>query len=293
MTTTFDRFAETVISEMRAMLPGYDVTAVNVTKVNDTVLRGLTVRQPGSSSAPTLYLDSVYENHLQGESISDIVKGLINIIMSAPDAPMTADDMDSLRFENIRDKLTVRLIDTELNHNYLQDHPCREIGAGLALIAEVDLGNGYRFVITNNIAEQYDLDEVFNTALSNMELRHPAKMISLSSAIFGGSGNILEGEAEADAMSVLTGDGAEVFGGAVIAYSNTSELIRKALGANYYLLPSSQHEFIIVEESDSIDLESLKDMVVTANMTVVDASDKLSDSVFYYSGADKELHRVA
>ncbi len=291
MRTTFDRFAQTVITEMRAMLPDYEISRMDIVKLNDIVLHGVTARHADSSSAPTLYLDTAFESR---ESAEDTAKGFVNAILSAPEAPMTAEDAGSLRFDKIRDMLTARLIDTELNHRFLQEHPFREIGAGLALIAEVDLGNGYRCVITDSLAEQYDMDEVFDTALRNMQSRHPAKMLSLAGALTGESGNALEGEAEADPMSILTSDGAECFGAVAIAYDDMPKRIWEVFGkdSDYYILPSSLHELIIVQDTDSINLEELREMVITANRTVVDPADRLSDSVFKYTGADG-LHRVA
>ena len=266
---------------------------VYVVEMNDIRMKGLVCRRKGADAGPTVYMDEAYEAYCDGESVDSIVDSLIVTVLNAGSvAPVeSADDID-FSFESIKDRLTVRLIDTERNADYLKEHPCREIGAGLALITAVDLGNDYSFVITNSIAGDYDMDEVFDTAIANMQKRFPAKLMDLGDAIFGESRNLLESRAGfLEGMSTLTIDGDAGFGASALVYESIAERIYDLYGTDFFLLPSSLHEWILVPDNSDFDAENLKNMVMSANETVVAPTDILSDSVFHY-GADG-LRRVA
>ena len=292
MTTTFNTFVRTVITELQSRLSDCIISELTVTKLNDEELHGVTIKHKDSDIAPTMYLDAMYEDYCNGYSLESIINGIMDMVHNAePMAPIqSADDMD-FSFDSIKDKLTARLIDTELNQNYLQSHPYGFIFAGLALVAEINISDNYRCVITNQMAEQYDLNicEVLEIARDNMQSRYPAVLMNMETALFGDRENLLEGDSDLGNMGVLTLDGADGFGATVIAYKGITDRIHETVG-DAYLLPSSLHEWIIVR-AESNDVAELKNIVLSANQTVVSTADKLSDSVFKLD-ADG-LHRVA
>lgn len=293
MATTFTKFAQNVISEMSRQLEGFELTEQSIIKMNDITLHGITARRKGCDSAPTVYLDSAYDDYCNGASLDSIINSFVDTVLNAePMTPIKTTAELDMHFDSIKDKLTARLIDTELNQMYLQRHPYGYVGAGLALIAEINLGNGYRCVITNDIVKQYDLEisEVLTTAIENMEKRYPATLMSLESAIFGGTDNVLDGNGYIDTMGTLMIDGADGFGATAIAYKGMGDRIRELIG-DYYILPSSLHELIVLRDNGTYDTAELKNMVMSANSSVVDESDRLSDSVFHF-GAEG-LRRIA
>ena len=292
--TTFTTFEQTVIAALKSRLPDCDISEQSVTKHNDITLRGVVVRRKGRDAAPTLYLDPLYDDFNKGATLEDIVDTMVDtVLLSEPIAPVkTAVDLD-MSLDAIRDKLTVRLIDTELNKKYLESHPYGLVAAGLAVVAEINISNEYKCVITKDMAEQYNLNmsEIFVTALENMADRYPATLMSLEDALFGNDVNVLDGEGELETMGTLMNAGSNGFGATAIAYPGIAERIRDIIG-DYYVLPSSLHELIILPDNGGYDTADLKNMVETANKTVVDACDVLSNSVFFY-GADGVLSRVA
>jgi hypothetical protein len=80
------------------------------------------------------------------------------------------------------------------------------------------------------------------------------------------------------------------FGAAVILYNGCLEMIAEFLQDNYYILPSSVHEVIIVAEAESPwGGVGLSEMVAEINRTQVDAEDILSDYAYYYDRDKKKL----
>lgn len=294
-TTVFTEFAKVVTSALESRLPDFEISEQSVTKHNDITLHGLTFRRKGSDTAPTLYLDSLYDAfRFDNKSIESIVDTMVDtVLQSEPIAPISSALELDMSLDAIRDKLTLRLVDSELNQKYLQSHPYGLVGAGLAVVAELNISDNYRCVITKDLAEQNGLNmsEIFEIARENMEHSYPATLMSMDDALFGKKVNILDGDGTLDAMGTLMTDGEHGFGAIAIAYLGIAEKIRNIVG-NYFILPSSLHELIILPDNGSYDTAELKNMVVNANKTVVDDCDVLSNSVFYY-GTDGVLSRVA
>lgn len=67
------------------------------------------------------------------------------------------------------------------------------------------------------------------------------------------------------------------------------------LEMNFYILPSSIHETILIPDDSTkmVDYKHLKEMVKEVNETQVDEVERLSDHVYYYDRKAKEISIVA
>ena len=147
------------------------------------------------------------------------------------------------------------------------------------------------FHTSYSIAEDYDENILFDTAMQNMMSKHRAKLQRLEGALFGEDRNLLdEGFRHIEGMHTLMLEGMDCFGACVLAYEGVTEQIREMYGGDYFILPSSLHEVILVGDDGSMRGEDLKQMVMQANRTVVEPADVLSDSVFHFGA--KGLQRV-
>ena len=81
-------------------------------------------------------------------------------------------------------------------------------------------------------------------------------------------------------------------GAAMIARSDIMEEIGNKLGCNYYVLPSSVHEVLILPAKEDTDIKKLSNMVSEINMTEVSLQDKLSDKVQYFDREQGRLYSV-
>ena len=69
------------------------------------------------------------------------------------------------------------------------------------------------------------------------------------------------------------------------------EKVAELLGTNYYVLPSSIHQLLILPDNGSMQLSELEAMVREVNATQVAPEDRLSDKVQYYDRETKLLQR--
>lgn len=84
-----------------------------------------------------------------------------------------------------------------------------------------------------------------------------------------------------------------MFGATTVFYPGVLKELAEKHGTSLFLLPSSIHEFIVLEDDGIYDAKELKDMVQEVNSSAVLPEDVLSDNVYYYgynSGALSVFH---
>lgn len=96
-----------------------------------------------------------------------------------------------------------------------------------------------------------------------------------------------------DTMFVLL-DNRNIVGAALITIEEVREMIANQLNSDYYIIPSSVHEVIIVPTDKAINgnTDYIKDIIKEVNTNVVSETDKLSDDLWYYNRATKRFDIV-
>ena len=113
-----------------------------------------------------------------------------------------------------------------------------------------------------------------------------ARIAEIQNAIFGGHLQTIDewdpavGE---ECMYILT-NMTSCNGAGAMFCAELLEKIQTKLDSDYYLLPSSIHEVIIIPDEGGYDRSELDEMVKTINATEVNSDDRLADHAFYYSG---------
>ena len=82
-------------------------------------------------------------------------------------------------------------------------------------------------------------------------------------------------------------------GAAALFYPNQMEKIAASLGGNYFVLPSSIHEVLILPDDGNLNYMELEQMVKEVNETTVDRKDQLSNNVYYYDSKDRIFSSAA
>ena len=59
------------------------------------------------------------------------------------------------------------------------------------------------------------------------------------------------------------------------------------VGGDFFILPGSIHEVLIIHDNGKMDLKDLENMVKEVNATQVAPADKLTDSVYHYDSQAK------
>lgn len=251
---------------------------------NNVVLSGLSIRQDGSKSAPIIYLNDYYQSYLQGKPLHQIGKEMVEFYHSQEIPEF--DHADFADYGKMRDKLRVRLVNKENNQAYYKQGPYRihPMGAEVLYVeVEKNESGSMCMRVTNAIAENWAIPktELFKTALENTQNHDPVKFLSMNQAM----NEIMSGDAGEDfdtPMHVLSNESNQ-YGATVAIYPDVLRQISNQLGSDYYILPSSVHELIILRKKDcDISEKELRSMVRDINHQIVTPEEILGNEVYEY-----------
>ncbi|WP_029324743.1 DUF5688 family protein [Butyrivibrio sp. AE3004] len=269
-----------------------DVELKEVIKNNGTRITGLLIKKAGANIAPNIYLEEFYSDLENGKSLEDVLREIAEVRekheVSSMDVSFLAD------WEKCRDKVIPRLINAGLNSELLMERPHRMI-EDLAVIYVVDLSDNMSVPVTEKIIDTWGVDEemLYESSMRNLPNILPGKLQTLGEVIrkmmpvddFEGM-NMFPAN---DVFYVLSNE-RNCYGAASLLIKSQMDSIAEKIG-DYYILPSSVHELIIIPDDGRMQARELVAMVKEVNMTSVSEQDKLSDSVYRYE-FDKGLKKV-
>lgn len=262
-------------------------------KNNGVIRMGLTIVDEQFNVSPTIYLEEYYKQFQNGFEIDDIIQNLLDVYHEVKFEHIW--DVHAVKdFETMRSKIVYKMIHAEKNKNLLKNMPYTtylDFAIVFYILFEVDDSGTATIPITHELLELWNvtLDDVKQSAFCNAPILLPACFKPMHVVIDELMGtNYSEQEAIEDLMYVLT-NSLRSFGAACILYDGILEKMHEEIGENYYLLPSSIHEMIIVPESNSPSREHMNEMIAEVNQTQLDEEEFLSDCVYYYNRKTKEL----
>lgn len=258
-----------------------------ITKNNGIVLDGLAFKEKGSKIAPTVYLNEVYEEYQRGMSIQEIAEEMVQVYHMSKISP-EFDAEFYTDFEKVRKNLACKLIHKEKNKELLKTVPHKDF-LDLAIVvyyrvSHPVIGNGTILVFEShrkmwNVTEE----ELIRIAKENMRKIMPERLMVIEPFL-----DLEEEEQMRIPMYVLTNE-STIYGAAYMIYDSVLEKIGNILDDDFWLLPSSVHEMIIVPKKFGACPDELKDMVCEINETEIPQEEVLSDEIYEY---DAKMHRL-
>ena len=165
--------------------------------------------------------------------------------------------------------------------------------------------------ITNRLMENYgaDVEQLHKLALDDMDTLTPATFKSMTETMVDMMlpdmmrSGMTEEEARGtiaamlpptqDEMMYILSNEDKLNGAAMLLNDKVMDDISEKLGGqDFYILPSSVHEVLIVPKTEEADLKTLENMVQEVNATQVAPEERLSDHVYAYDAKEHELFRA-
>lgn len=264
-------------------LGGRDIVRTGtVTKLNGLKLDSVYVAKEGQEICPTCYFNDLYEFYQEGMELDSIA----GMIADMADFLPGANEMQYLQltdYEQARDRICVRLINTEKNMEMLKDIPSVPF-LDLSVVFYVLFDNGteqYQTTVTNVLINEWGKDshELIKTACDNTKRLNPMNVTGLDEML----GDILpeecrdEGIPDVSVVSSRSGRYGAVYMLDISMLARTAERMDDDL----FIIPSSVHEVLLVPRS-SAEREELDRTVRSVNATALSESDYLSDHTYVY-----------
>lgn len=269
-------------------LEGGRIEAISVPK-NNELLQSLTIQYGDDPVGVVLYPDQYYDSYKDGTTMSEIISDIKNNILTA-DRPNF--ELESINREAASDHLKSAIVGYDKNKDWLQNIPHETI-SDMAVFAKWHIGDFASTKVNNQMLTllQMTKEEVLQVAKANtavnMEFKtmnDVMKNIMMSNGMDEEMANAMMLESGTVPLHVLSTKNA-TDGAALIADNKILNQIHEQLGEDFYILPSSIHEVLILPKSDADgDVEGLKEMVTTINGTEVALQDQLTDNVYEYDG---------
>lgn len=163
--------------------------------------------------------------------------------------------------------------------------PCRDIPRGAARNGGIPCRNPHKQQPHGTVGATED--ELYRAAMENLknECYHIQSMTDLLSGMIG---TALELPEDVPKQYVLTNESCR-YGAAGMLREDILESFAEQAGGNFYILPSSVHELILVPEIPTISAKGLKEMVKEVNEGTVVREEWLSENVYYYDCVTREV----
>lgn len=240
---------------------------------------GLVLQRKDEPVAPLVYLEEFYQRYLRGASVEALADSLIRFCENAPGAPAW-DYHNFLDFQKVKDHIVYKLVHAKENGELLKEVPhlpLMDLAIVFYVLVPAENAEGCSILVRNSHLREWKLPVSFlyEYAKKNTPKLCPHRFCPLDNFV-----KEITGE---NAVFVLTNERG-VNGAAAILYPGVPEMICEVLGENYYLIPSSIHEFIIVPDRGQISPEELGEMLRETNAAEVPEEEVLSDHIYYFDG---------
>lgn len=256
------------------------------------------VNKNGNQLRPTIYIEDSYRDYMYGKAMDDIINDASAILKNTNDyAPELPTINDTIQ----KDKLYCSIINKENNIELLKKIPHQDLkDLDLTLVTRYKVGNNASVLVDNRMCASMKLtsEELLNIAKENtFNSEYAFKTLYdtiIDLGVFSRDElfeNINMDYSFADNQVFVLTNKAGFHGASLLASKQVLNEIHDKLDSNYYILPSSIHEVIILPEKyvDKGTLDYMKFMVSDINEYVVDTKDILSDNVYYYDAKTCKL----
>ena len=301
-------FYESVREGILAHLPmGYEDAEVSLTrqvKNNDTEKCGITIRRPGESICPIIYLDDFYKQYEDGKPIDALIGRIVDLrINLSPGIAEEINPQSLADYEAVRPRLQMRIFDTEKNEKKLEEivhHSYGDFSAGYSIMLGESKERSMSVMITPSMMDMWGITKRRlhdDTILADLG-REPvlADMGSMMMSFGEGTDcrNFLKENVPLDPQSVelpmfVLTSRERMHGAGLILNPVVQQKIANILGGDYYVLPSSIHEVLVMPNTGDHNARELTEMVREVNRTMVAPEEVLSDKVQLYDSRNKTL----
>ena len=303
----FEEFKKAIVDGVKGFLPeNFDLGEIKlsvVTKNNNMKLTGLTIMRRDSIIAPTIYLEAFYQKYYEQDAeLGEIMREIVKLRMEN-EGPADFDVEQIRDLESCKDKIFPRLLGTQWNEGLLNERPHMLIAGDLAVTFAIEIGEcldgSMSIPIHNRIAAEWNVtaDELYDIALSNLEKADCGVVMSMKELLregminrllikFGGDRKLAEDYYDNvmmldNDMYVITNK-KKTNGACMVLDPKTIQKVIDMVGSDFYILPSSIHECIVLS-SDYGNADELKEIVMQVNEEQVDVPERLSDGVYRYT----------
>lgn len=305
----YNAFLDTVKEQLQQLLgDSCQITIHTIPKNNGNILDGLSIRQSDSPMSPTVYLNSYYQQYLEGLTMSEIVQDILALYFDNP-IPVCISPEQMNRFDLLQDKIMLKVVHSASNEAFLTEIPhihYLDLAIVFYLFLDRNETGQMTALVHNEHLELWGLTttQLYTLALVNTPDTFPAVIKSMREVMLEMARDNLGESFDEALMDQLLGEESVLsplyvltnqtglHGAGCIIYENVIKDFAEHLGKDIIILPSSIHEVLLTPDSPELSYEDLSAMVTSINCHEVPSEDQLSNQVYLYSRSDNAIRVV-
>lgn len=297
----YEIFLQTVTAALQEQLgSSYSIVIRKIPKNNGILLDSLCISREPDTIAPAIYLNSYYEQFLDGMPLQDIFSDIKKLYLENRTCPAIQLQQFS-NLSDIRSRIAWKLIHAGSNRNLLEQIPHLPF-LDLAIVFYLHLEQSEHGQMTALIYNEHlELWNITTEELNNLAKNNTPKLLPLTinsmrdvmkDIARSNLGDDFDEEIidrlldknEQDELYVLTNT-LGLNGACCLLYEESLSRFADSLNCDLIILPSSIHEVLLLPDSDHLSYEELEQMVLHINRTEVPVEDRLSNQIYHYSRA--------
>lgn len=280
---------------LSGVLEGATVDTTQVDKLQGRSYEGLSIVPEGSMIGLTMDLQPYFQMFNDGMAYENIVEQIADRASGTyADRPaVTAESIGS--YEAVKDKLMIQLIGREGNEGMLRTIPHHSI-EDMEIVYRLrvqDTETGLASaLVTNSMLGHYGItaEQLRQDAFASAVSHTPFEIKTMAEVL-----NELMGAEiiPQDELPMYVASNKErIHGAGVIAYPEFMEEAAKRLGGDFYVLPSSIHEVILIPDTPDVSALELQGIVQSVNVEQVAPEERLSNHIYHYDSKEKLFERA-
>lgn len=294
----YEDFKKEILKRVREEV-GENV-AVEITviqKNNRTSKEAITFSDKENNPQPLIYLESIYSQYCTGAELSVCVGFTVEVYRSANEIDV---DTAYKEWKDIRGKIEITVINKAWNADSMSGIPHRDF-LDLVLYCRVIIDKNENGVVStvvqNHMLKDWGIseEELWEAAFFNLKTEEfDIKDVNEVLKVMFSEGDLIGLQYKnkfEPALYVLTNK-CQNRGAIGMLRTDLLEKFAEWGDCNFYILPSSIHEVLLLRD-DEIPVDELRKIVRSVNRGVVDEMDRLSDEVYHYQRGSGKVEIAA
>ncbi len=305
------QFVEDVKAKLSEMGADAEVTVNEVKKMNDSY-EAITVTPAGSNIGANININAAYAALEDGVTYEDVLDKWVEIINNGIITQRPSFNLAEITdYSKMKDRLEMQIVSAIANMDLIMNVPhqlIEDMAVVYRFVLSSDENGRASYLVTNQILDAMGIttEQLIKDAAEIAPAIKPAEIKGMSQLLAEMMG--IE-QAQMLGIAPVSPEDEQMFvastpdklnGAAVLAYPGFLESAAEQFGVDFYILPSSVHEVILLPEWEEISPSRLAEMVIEVNATQLKPEEVLTNSVYHYDSeaklfelADKYLERKA
>ena len=302
----YEEFKDALVEELKRIMEKDNATIRldTVTKSNDIKMDSISIGFPESQLEPQFYIAQQYALYERAYPVNFIANC---IAIEARKSIYAYDEIPPINRENAEKNLYCTLMNANQNKEYLKNVPFEKF-FDLAIVPRyrLDIDAGGSILVTENMCSmdfKMTKEEMLEVAIRNTREKdyQCTKVTNMMEDMLSKSNIPIDERELAEELIYARDTNTELYvvsntdtcdGAIAMACPDVMQSVAEKLGDDFYIMPSSRHEVMVIRDDGIFEPDDLKELVEECNRFTISKTDFLSDNVYRYDTKTNKITMV-